>query len=653
MSVSFSLSGVTATVQNPDLDDKLDLDPHQVVQPKASGGFYRFALAAAADTQRELRWSNLRVSELNDLAAFFENQAQGVLNEFTFTDERGAQYAAYFVNAKLEPVTVSDDAASTGSFSTGGDMVPTTLRSGGFYALTVKLHLRGGAPLTIGPTAGPTSTPTAGVTASPTAPPPDYALQSDLVVHEDLTTAAHGGIVASGDSRLTDARTPTAHASTHASTGSDPITAAGIGADADGAAAGVQGNLNTHTGLTATAHGGLIPSSAAGADNGVAQLDSSGKVPASQLPSAILGALEYQGTFDCSGGSYPAAPSKGWYFVCSVAGTIGGTAYGLGDWLVYNDSSWNRIDNQQVVSSVCGKVGAVSLGASDVSAIPGSALVTSVGSPGSDSSVPSEKAVRSALASMGNGDVTGPGSSTSGNLPSFADASGVLLQDSGIAAANVVLTSDSRLTNARTPTAHASTHAAAGSDPITAANIGADASGAAATVQGNLNTHAGLTTTAHGGIAASNDSRLSDARTPTAHESTHLTGGGDVLALTEDIEFVIDGSGSAITTGMKGCLQVDFPCTIQSATLLADQSGSVVVDIFKCTYAAFAPPTHPASGDKITSSTPPTISSATKATDSALSSWTTTISAGDILGFNVNSCTTITRVTVVLKVVRT
>ena len=33
--------------------------------------------------------------------------------------------------------------------------------------------------------------------------------------------------------------------------------------------------------------------------------------------------------------------------------------------------------------------------------------------------------------------------------------------------ANRVLTSDSRLTNARTPTAHASTHAAAGSDPIT------------------------------------------------------------------------------------------------------------------------------------------------------------------------------------------
>ena len=39
-----------------------------------------------------------------------------------------------------------------------------------------------------------------------------------------------------------------------------------------------------------------------------------------------------------------------------------------------------------------------------------------------------------------------------------------------------------------------------------------DAAGAAATVQGNLNTHTGLTTAAHGGIVASTDSRLTDSR---------------------------------------------------------------------------------------------------------------------------------------------
>lgn len=57
-----------------------------------------------------------------------------------------------------------------------------------------------------------------------------------------------------------------------------------------------------------------------------------------------------------------------------------------------------------------------------------------------------------------------------------------------------------------------------------------DAAGAASVVQGNLNTHAALTTTAHGGLVASTDSRLSDARTPTAHHTTHVTGGSDVIA---------------------------------------------------------------------------------------------------------------------------
>jgi hypothetical protein len=61
---------------------------------------------------------------------------------------------------------------------------------------------------------------------------------------------------------------------------------------------------------------------------------------------------------------------------------------------------------------------------------------------------------------------------------------------------------DSRLSDARTPTAHASTHAAAGSDPVTPAAIGA---------------------------VASSDSRLTDARTPLVHANSHASGGTDPL----------------------------------------------------------------------------------------------------------------------------
>jgi len=111
------------------------------------------------------------------------------------------------------------------------------------------------------------------------------------------------------------------------------------------------------------------------------------------------------------------------------------------------------------------------------------------------------------------------------------------------------------------------------------------------------------------------------------------------------LNFVIDGGGSAITTGIKGDIQIPFACTIQSVTMLADQTGSIVVDIWKDTYTNF-PPTD---ADSITDSAVPTITTATKSTDATLTGWTVAVTAGDILRFNVDSCTSITRCSVVLK----
>lgn len=115
------------------------------------------------------------------------------------------------------------------------------------------------------------------------------------------------------------------------------------------------------------------------------------------------------------------------------------------------------------------------------------------------------------------------------------------------------------------------------------------------------------------------------------------------------ITFVIDGGGVAITTGQKGHLIIPFACTITQVTMLADQSGSIVVDIWNDTYGNF-PPTD---GDSITAAAVPTISAAQKSQDSTLSGWTTAISAADILAYNVDSAATITRLTISLKVTKT
>jgi len=124
----------------------------------------------------------------------------------------------------------------------------------------------------------------------------------------------------------------------------------------------------------------------------------------------------------------------------------------------------------------------------------------------------------------------------------------------------------------------------------------------------------------------------------TAHHSNLVT-----------LTFIIDGGGSAITTGEKGHLEMPFACTITGVTMCADQSGSIVVDVWKDSYANFPPD----NADSITASAPPTISTAQKSQDTTLTDWTTAISAGDILAFNVDSCSTITRVTISIRATKT
>ena len=114
----------------------------------------------------------------------------------------------------------------------------------------------------------------------------------------------------------------------------------------------------------------------AGSANGVATLDSGGKVPVSELPAAVLGALSYQGTWNASTNTPTLVSSvgtKGYYYVVSVAGSTnldGITDWKVGDWAVYNGTAWQKVDNTDAVTSVNGYTGTVVLTAADVSAVP-------------------------------------------------------------------------------------------------------------------------------------------------------------------------------------------------------------------------------------------------------------------------------------------
>jgi hypothetical protein len=111
----------------------------------------------------------------------------------------------------------------------------------------------------------------------------------------------------------------------------------------------------------------------AGVANGVATLDAGGKVPVSELPAAVLGALSYQGTWNASTNTPTLASGvgvKGYYYVVSVAGSTnldGVSDWVVGDWAVFNGTAWQKVDNTDAVTSVNGQTGTVVLTQADIS----------------------------------------------------------------------------------------------------------------------------------------------------------------------------------------------------------------------------------------------------------------------------------------------
>ena len=114
-----------------------------------------------------------------------------------------------------------------------------------------------------------------------------------------------------------------------------------------------------------------------GQANGYASLDGSGKVPAAQLPNAIM---EYQGVWDAStntpslaDGGGNSDEAIGNVYRVSVAGTqdlgSGSQTYAVGDYVILNSSKvWEKADTTDAVSSVFGRTGTVVAAASDYDA---------------------------------------------------------------------------------------------------------------------------------------------------------------------------------------------------------------------------------------------------------------------------------------------
>ena len=144
-------------------------------------------------------------------------------------------------------------------------------------------------------------------------------------------------------------RSVTVNTSGHITTGTNPTTVSGYGLT------DVYTKTENNTSLALK-----VNNSEKGVANGIATLDTNGKVVLTQIPDSVLGQLEYIGIWNFA--TLPTATEKGQYWIASVAGN----GYEAGDWAVWNGSAFDKVDNTDAVATVAGRTGNVVLTKNDV-----------------------------------------------------------------------------------------------------------------------------------------------------------------------------------------------------------------------------------------------------------------------------------------------
>ena len=114
--------------------------------------------------------------------------------------------------------------------------------------------------------------------------------------------------------------------------------------------------------------------------------------------------------------------------------------------------------------------------------------------------------------------------------------------------------------------------------------------------------------------------------------------------LTRTIIFLIDNGSIDISPGSKGYISLDVSGKIESWTILSEDTGSIAIDIKKTSYTDF-----PNNFTSITGGEIPVLINQDKNKDDILTAWNASINTGDILDFEVLSCSGISKCTLTLK----
>jgi len=118
----------------------------------------------------------------------------------------------------------------------------------------------------------------------------------------------------------------------------------------------------------------------------------------------------------------------------------------------------------------------------------------------------------------------------------------------------------------------------------------------------------------------------------TANQNIRSIGGG------------FDGGGSALTAGQTTYFTVPFACTIAAWNITVD-TGTITFDVWKIATGSAIPTI----ANTITAAALPAISSGTAVHSTTLTAWTTSVTANDIFGVNINTVASATKASLVLQ----
>ena len=108
----------------------------------------------------------------------------------------------------------------------------------------------------------------------------------------------------------------------------------------------------------------------------------------------------------------------------------------------------------------------------------------------------------------------------------------------------------------------------------------------------------------------------------------------------------VNGGGFAPLTGIIGYTVIPYNGTITGWSIVSDVVGSCVIDVWK---AAGVVPTV---ANTIAGTEKPTLTAQQLNSNNTLTTWTTAVTAGDVIGFNLDSALTLTSVNLIITILK-